>query len=260
MLNIILTLAFVYVLACVALYLLQNKLIFFPMAAQAELYQSVSHNQKTISINGEQLAGWRIQVKPTQSKSIIYFGGNAQDVVYLNFEANEFNIKQLITFNYPGYGNSSGKATQKSLYESALNVYDFALKEYQLKPEDIIVMGRSLGSSVATYLAAKREISRLILITPFDSVENIAAKHYPFFPVKRLMKHAFPTIDYIKQVKVPVLMLAAEQDEIIADENLENLKQAAAQNVSLIRYPGVGHNSIQTHGDYYQEINKFIDK
>ncbi len=252
-------LAGVYILMCAALFLFQNKLIFFPPQPQDDLYDSVSQNAISFSTSTNQLHGWNIKVNEAQTKTVIYFGGNAQDVVYLNFEAKLFKIKQLIAINHPGYGKSTGKPTQKNFYENALQVYDWALKEYQLKPEDIIVVGRSLGSSVAAYLAAKREVKALILITPFDSIENIAANQYKYFPVRLLMNHAFPTIDYIKQIKVPVLMLAAERDEIIANENLLNLKQAAGDNVKLVIYSNVGHNTIQEAVEYYPEINEFIN-
>jgi len=259
MINILIILVSVYLLFCIVLFFLQDKLIFFPPVPQVEIYESVKQNETSFNVDNETLHGWNVGVNETETKTIIYFGGNAQDVVYLNFEAREFKVKQLIAINYPGYGKSTGKPTQKILYKSALQVYDWAIKKYQLQPENIIVMGRSLGSSVATYLATNREVNGLILITPFDSIENIAARQYKFFPVKWLMNHAFPTIDYISQVNVPTLMLAAEKDEIIADQNLEHLKQATAENHRLIKYPGVGHNTIQEHSGYYPEINKFIE-
>ena len=74
-----------------------------------------------------------------------------------------------------------------------------------------------------------------------------------------MLKHAFPTVNYIKQVKFPILMLAAEEDEVIPDEHLKQLNQFADVDHKLIRYAGVGHNTIQTHNSYYNEINNFID-
>ncbi|MCW9046504.1 MAG: alpha/beta hydrolase [Gammaproteobacteria bacterium] len=216
-------------------------------------------NEIEFSINNEVLHGWKIDLNKASNKTILYFGGNAEDVVYLNHEAKEFNVRQSITFNYPGYGKSSGKPSQLSLYNNALVVYDLVVKKYQLSADDIIVIGRSLGSSVATYLAANREVSGLILITPFDSIENMASKQYKFFPVKFLLKHPFSTVDYISSVKNPVLMIAAYEDEIIADINLQNLREVAGKQNRFIQYPYVGHNTIQMHESYYKEINNFIE-
>jgi len=259
MINTLIIIAGLYAIICAALFYFQDRLIFFPPEPQTDLYDSVSENEISFSVNNETLHGWNINVNAEETKTVIYFGGNAQDVVYLNFEADEFKIKQLVAINHPGYGKSTGIASQKSIYETALNVYDWAVKKYQLQPENIIIMGRSLGSSVAAYLAANKPAAGLILITPFDSIENIAANQYKYFPIKLLMNHAFPTIDYIGQIKVPTLMLAAHNDEIIANENLLNLKQAAGENVKLVQYSGVGHNTIQEDAQYYVEINSFID-
>ncbi len=259
MINIIILLIVFYGLSCIALYFLQDKLIFSPPAPIKNIYQSVSHNEIMFSVNNEQRHGWKTSVDSTKNKTIIYFGGNAEDVVYLNFEAKEFNIHQSISINHPGYGKSTGKPSQQSFYKNALEVYDMVVEKYQLKPQEIIIMGRSLGSSVATYLAANRQIAGLILITPFDSIENMASQQYRFFPIKYLLKHSFPTMEYIAQIKSPVLMLAAVDDEIISDINLKNLYQNAGDNSRLIRYTGVGHNTIQMHADYYAEINIFIN-
>jgi len=260
MTNFLLFLAIIYLFSCTALYVLQDKLIFFPPQPVDDVYQSVSKNEIEFTINNETLHGWKVDLNATGTKTILYFGGNAEDVVYLNNEAKEFNVRQSISFNHPGYGKSSGKPSQKNLYNNALDIYDLVLKEYKLTPKDIIVIGRSLGSSVATYLAANREVAGLILITPFDSIENIASKQYKFFPVKFLLKHPFSTIDYISNVQNPILMLAAYEDEIIADENLQNLREMAGEKNRLVQYSNVGHNTIQTHNNYYNEINDFIDK
>lgn len=259
MTDFLIFLAAIYLFSCSALYFLQDKLIFFPPAPIKDIYQSVKQNEISFLINNELRHGWKIDVDPVKNKTILYFGGNSEDVVYLNSEAKEFKVREMISVNHPGYGKSIGKPSQDNFYKNALDVYDRVVNEYQLNPEEVIVIGRSLGSSVATYLAANRKISGLILITPFDSIENMAAKQYKFFPVRYLLKHPFSTMDYINQVKYPVLMLAAEKDEIIPDEHLKQLYRFAGKNNKLIQYAGVGHNTIQTHQNYYNEINDFID-
>jgi len=259
MTDLLLFITVLYVLSCSALYFFQNKLIFFPPQPVDDVYQSVEQNEISYSLSEGQIAGWKINVSSQADKTILYFGGNAEDVVYMNFEAKEFNAQQVLAFNHPGYGKSSGKASQKSLYNNAIDIYDRLVKDNQLEAQNIVIVGRSLGSSVASFLAANRDNAGLILITPFDSIKNIASSQYKLFPVKYLIRHPFPTIDYIAQVKSPVLMLAAESDEIITTENLNNLKHKAGENNKLVVFPGVGHNTIQTHQRYYIEINNFID-
>ena len=259
MADLLLFITVLYVLSCSALYFFQDKLIFFPPLPVDDVYKSVEQNEISYSLNNRKVAGWKINSSAKSDKTILYFGGNAEDVVYMNFEAHEFNVRQVLAFNHPGYGKSSGKASQESLYSNALDVYDKLIKDNHLETQNIVIVGRSLGSSVASFLAANRNNAGLILITPFDSIKNIASSQYKFFPVKYLIRHPFPTVDYIDQIKSPVLMLAAESDEIIATENLNNLKYKAGENNKLVVFPGVGHNTIQTHQQYYMEINNFIN-
>ncbi len=258
MTTIVLIIITIYLLICFVLYFLQEKLIFFPPVAQESTYQKYKNNEIFYLKNKQKTLGWKINNSEGFDKTILYFGGNAEDVIYFNEEAKQYRVKQLITFNYPGYGKSIGTPSQENLYKSALNSYDWIIKKYGLNSQDIIVVGRSLGSSVATYLAANRNVSGLILITPFDSIKSIAQKNYKFVPVSLLMKHPFPTVEYIKKVKIPVLILAAQKDELIPSENLKKLMKQTNNNTKLIEYKNSGHNTIQNDLNYYVDINRFI--
>ncbi len=256
--SIILTLASLYFFSCLALYFFQEKLIFFPQTPINEVYQQVSQNEISVTLNNQQIRGWKIDVDNDSDKILFYFGGNAEDVVYLNFEAKKFNVGQCITFNYAGYGASEGLPSEKILYEHALKLYDSSLIKYNLKPENIIIVGRSLGSSVATYLAAHREAAGLILITPFDSMKKLSQNKFKIFPINIILKHSFSTIEYIEQVKAKILLLSAMNDEIIPIGNLQNLKNVIASKATIIGYNDVSHNTIQVHNNYYSDINEFI--
>lgn len=259
MLNLVVIILGVFIFFSVYLYLQQERMIFLVPPIDRTAYSEFRENQIEIQQAEQRLSGWKVMREQNAEKTVLYFGGNAEDVVYMNYEARHFRIKQLFAFNYPGYGKSSGKPSQQSIYEAALRVYDRLLSDYQLEPKELVIMGRSLGSAVATYVAAKRKASGLILITPFDSMENIAANHYRLFPVRLLLKHRFATIDHIANVESEVLMLAAEQDEIVARENLMRLQAAIRQKNRVIQYANVGHNDIQAHPAYYRDINRFIE-
>ncbi len=256
--SIILTLVSLYFVSCLVLYFFQEKLIFFPQAPINEVYQQASQNEISVILNNQQIRGWKIEVDDDSDKTLLYFGGNAEDVVYLNFEAKKFNVRQCITFNYAGYGSSEGQPSEKILYENALKLYDNSLNKYNLKPENIIIVGRSLGSSVATYLAANRKAAGLILITPFDSIKKLSQNRFKIFPINLILKHTFSTIEYIEQVKEKILLLSALNDETIPIENLQNLKNVIASKATIIGYNDVSHNTIQAHNNYYSDINEFI--
>jgi pimeloyl-ACP methyl ester carboxylesterase len=120
------------------------------------------------------------------------------------------------------------------------------------------VMGRSLGSGVAAMLAGARPVRGAILITPFDTLGAVAARHYSFMPVRLLLRHPFPSVDWARQAKAPALILAAEHDHIIPPMHAQRLHEAWAGDKQIHVLEGVGHNDIESNPEYYRLINAFL--
>jgi hypothetical protein len=115
----------------------------------------------------------------------------------------------------------------------------------------MVVVGRSLGSGVAVYLASQRPVARLVLVTPYDSLVDVAARHYPYFPVRWLLLDKFESSKYAKQVTAPTLVIAAEHDEIIPRASTRALVTRFRDGVvSLKIVPGAGHNTISNKPEY----------
>ena len=113
------------------------------------------------------LEGWWIEnAQATTPAVILYFGGNAEDVLYTASTARQIDARAVVVVNYRGYGGSTGKPGQKALYDDGLAIYDYAIKR-GVPAEHIVVMGRSLGSGVASMLAGARPVRAAILITPY---------------------------------------------------------------------------------------------
>lgn len=259
MLNLIFFLLSVFMLVSIFLYLMQDRMIFLPPGIDKPAYAKFNNQELRLKTSVSDIHGWQVVTGKDSQKSILYFGGNAEDAVYMNYEAVRFNARQILSLNYPGYGESSSVPSQENLYQSALEIYDSLLDKKIIEADKLIIMGRSLGSSVAAYVAAHRPVAGLILITPFDSMENVAVHHYKIFPVRLLLKHQFPTVEYLPGHNGPLLVVAAANDEIISQENFKNLESVLHSNAKVIRYEGVGHNTIQSHMNYYNDINSFID-
>ncbi len=122
-------------------------------------------------------------------------------------------------------------------------------------------MGRSIGTGVAVYLANKFKINKLILITPFDSLESLAKHYYPFFPTSLFLRHKFSSIKYIKNLNIPILILAAEYDEIIPEDLTKKLVKSISH--SHYRYyiiSGTSHNTISDSPDYWKYIQDFLNE
>lgn len=240
-----------YVGFCLWLYSLQRSFIYFPTPATA----AAPAEELWLESGGARLRIWCLH--GDRNDAIIYFGGNAEDVA-LNIPefAKWFPGHAVYLVNYRGYGGSSGSPTESALYEDAEAVFD----RVQGRHATVSVAGRSLGSGVATQLAAVRELHKLVLITPFDSFVSLARSFYPMFPTSLLLKDRFDSASRAHRIRVPVLILVAEYDEIVPMQSSERLAEAI--DPSLLRFEVIentGHNSIGTSPEYGGALRDFID-
>lgn len=250
--------AAMYAGMCALLYLHQDDVLFYPRANDRSLAARWAPYRVEIPSGEHVLEGfWTENGASTSTRTVIYFGGNAEDVLYTASTAFELSIRRMLVVNYRGYGGSTGTPSQKALYADALAIYDYVIAN-GTPPQDIVVMGRSLGSGLATMLAAKREVHSAILITPYDSLAEVAARHYPIFPVRLLLKHPFDSRPFAQQADIPALMLAAEHDGIIPPVHAQRLHDLWAGPRQLHLLNGVGHNDIERHPDYHTLINAFL--
>lgn len=190
-----------------------------------------------------------ISVRPhVGSKALIYFGGNAEDVsMNLPSFSQAFPDHSLYLVHYRGYGGSSGTPTEENLQQDALALFDHVRSNHA----DVTLVGRSLGSGVAIRLASQRPARHLILITPYASIQEIAATQFPYLPVRWLLADKFESWRYAPTIRVPTLLIAAENDEVIPRASTDELYAAFAAGVaSLIVIPHAGHNTISESPRY----------
>jgi uncharacterized protein len=118
--------------------------------------------------------------------------------------------------------------------------------------QNITVIGRSLGSGVAIRLASLRPVTRLVLVTPYDSLQDVAAQNYPYVPVRWLLRDKFESWRYAPDVVAPTRIIVAEQDEVIPRASTDRLRTRFKNGiVSYVVVPGVGHNTISNSSDYW---------
>lgn len=225
MTKILLFIATIYMLALAYLYFWQDKLIFKNIYANSYMPQRAKLIKFTTS-DGLKLEGGYLEHKKGLPL-VLYFGGNAANVLYfLDDTASKIKGYNFIAFNYPGYANSEGKPSEEKILKYALEI----AKKY--KPQHII--GRSLGTAVASYVASKIEIDRLLLITPFDSIADVAQSKYPIFPIKLLVKHKFNELEWLKNSKAKQInAIFVKNDEVIPLKNIEQLKNSVKFNKTL---------------------------
>jgi len=234
---------------CLLAGLFQRRLIYFPTRDIARPVGSTE-----ILKSGD--ATLVITVRPREgAEALIYFGGNAEEVdANLGPFEEAFPRHALYLMHYRGYDGSSGKPTEAHLHADAQVLYD---RVRALHPE-ITVMGRSLGSGVAVRLAAHNPVKGLILVTPFDSLLNIARRAYPYLPVSLILRDRYDSRRFAPQVKAPTLILAAQKDELVPRESSQALYRAFPPGVALyLEIAGTGHNTIQNQADYVAALRGF---
>ncbi|GIX41452.1 MAG: alpha/beta hydrolase [Leptospiraceae bacterium] len=263
---ILLLILFVYIIYGCFLYYIQENIIFYPVPYNEEEIKYIKNQTKQFDFKKTQIDDkiityWENKIESNQI--IFYFGGNAENTNYTVLELLEY--PELLKFkwiliNYPGYNGSNGKPSEKSFYEYALSIYQKFFTQQINTNKIIILMGRSIGTGVVTFLASNVRCDKLILITPFDSIENIAKKFYPLYPTSIFLKHKFPSYKYIQNINIPILILSAEKDEIIPRNSTEKLIEYI-KNKKLLKYyiiPDTYHNTISEHYLYWQYLKKFI--
>lgn len=249
--------AAIYAGLCLLLYWRQENAIFFPVQNDPTLRREHESARIEIPSHGQTLEGWSVEnPQAATSAVILYFGGNAEDVLYTASEARYFDAQRIVAVNYRGYGGSSGEPGQAALYDDAIAVYDFVVSK-GTQPDRIVVMGRSLGSAMATMLAATRPVAGAILITPFDSLRAVGAAHYPIFPVDTLLRHPFPSDEWAPKALAPALFLAGSRDSIVPATHAQRLRDlwGGRKQWHLL---DAGHNDIHRDPGYYALINSFL--
>ncbi|WP_095118341.1 alpha/beta hydrolase [Pseudomonas sp. Irchel s3f10] len=242
----------VYLVLCAALFFFQRSLIYFPQpnaVTSADSRMTLSMPDAQISLITRERVGPR---------ALIYFGGNAEDVSRnLPEFAEAFPDYAVYLLNYRGFGGSGGSPSEAAIAEDALALFD---QVYASHPQ-IAVVGRSLGSGVAVRLASQRPVQQLILVTPYNSLEEIAAQQYPWVPVKWLLKDRFESGKYAAHIRVPTLLLAASDDEVIPRASTQRLLENFPQGVAVLRVvPDSGHNSISDRAQYLQWMKDVLNR
>jgi uncharacterized protein len=239
-----------YALICVLLYLAQDRLLYLPTP-------EVAHGGARALLIGRGGVSLRVwELHRAAGPALIYFGGNAEDVGanIADFDA-AFPARAVYLVNYRGYGGSSGRPSETALTGDAEAIYDALRAQH----DPIAVIGRSLGSGIAVALAARRPVERLILVTPFDSIAGVAADHFPWLPVRALLRDRYDSLRRIGAVRSPALVVVAEHDEVVYRARSDALIAAIAPALRhTVVVPGATHNDVSGDPLYLRSLSAFL--
>ena len=252
---------------------IQANMLFYPWH-DAESYETLKNEESfeelKIDNNGKVLSGWlKKNTMKTPAPLVILYGGNVQNssntcMRYL--EEDRFQYLEEYNFmvvDYPEYGLSEGKASEKSIFEAALRVYDYASKLDIVDQNNIVVMGYSLGSGVATYVASQRNVNGLILLAPYDTMLSVYNSYFNVFhgPIKILARYKFESTKYAQDVNVAPLIITSYDDEVINYQFSLNLASYFKDvEEKMVLENGVKHADYLEQEIVWESINKYLNR
>lgn len=252
------------------LYIIQGRLLFLANSDPDAAYYIMNNPTGCEKIqitgdNGTEYSGYLHRCGADDARLLIYFGGNAGNsasaMMYWSQDDNWSHLYgyDVLMIDYPGYGKSKGSPTEKSFYEMADSVMEYAGSLSEYRREDTVIMGFSLGTGVANYVAANYDISKLILIAPFDRILTVYNRYINVFhgPFKVIAKYSFNSSECAEKIDVPVLIIASSDDETIPVSSTRELNKHY-KNSELVTLEKYHHNEILSQKESWEMIESFL--
>jgi fermentation-respiration switch protein FrsA (DUF1100 family) len=247
-----------YILLVLGVYFFQARLLFFPNQPgrrHVQVPTDIGLQYESVRINttdGFTLDGWFVPVDKAR-RVILFLHGNAGNISHRLDSIRIFNKLGLGTLiiDYRGYGSSTGTPTEAGTYLDAEAAWRYLVEERGFSPQDIIICGRSLGGAVAVHLASQQKPAALIVESTFTSVPDLAAELYPWLPARWLCRFRYDSLQKIRYVTCPVLVVHSSRDEIIPARHGRMLFSEARAVKEFLEISGSHDAGFLTSGNLY---------
>ena len=256
MVQILLTCLIAYVVIVAALYVMQRQMIYFPSTDRprpADWGLSEMQSHALTAEDGVAIYAWYRQAEAGRA-TIVFFCGNAGHVGYRADKVRAYLDAGLgmLLLSYRGYGGSAGAPSEQGLYADGRAALEF-LDRRGVASERIVLYGESLGSGVATRIAAERAeqgrpIGAMVLEAPYTSVVEVAQDRFPWIPVKFLVRDRFDNLSRIGAMAAPLLVVHGQRDRVIPVRFGRRLFDAAGEPKQIHELPQASHNDLYNFG------------
>jgi fermentation-respiration switch protein FrsA (DUF1100 family) len=267
-LNFLIYLLAAYLLLLALLRIFESRLVFFPNYPARLEGDWHPHNLPLEDVwltasDGVKLHAWWIP-NPQAKFTFLAFHGNASNIANRvpTYEFLHSTPANVFALEYRGYGHSEGTPSEAGINRDAEAAYEYLVTAKSIQPKTIISFGQSLGTAVASYLAAHRDVAAVILEAPFPSASRIASHFYPFLPgVSLLVRSQFDTQQRLQQITVPLLVVHCTEDPVIPFKMGKDLFNSAPSPKTFLPIQGICHeeSSLVAPARYHQALQLFLD-
>jgi hypothetical protein len=232
----------------VLVWALQRRLIYLPAGGPVPSAGGVLPGGEDVTFDTEdglRLRGWFVPGRPVATgATVLVFDGNAgnRSARAPLGAALAGAGTSVLLFDYRGYGGNPGHPSETGLAADARAAYGYLLSRPDVRPESIVYFGESLGGAVAIGLAVEHPPAALVLRSPFTSLADVGRLHYPYLPVRALLKDRYDSASRIRSVHCPLLVLAGGADGIVPASHSRRLYELAAHPKRYVEIPDAGHN------------------
>jgi fermentation-respiration switch protein FrsA (DUF1100 family) len=233
-------------------------MLYQPMRAVSYTPTDVGLGFEAVSLttsDGVTLAGWYVPAAEAE-RTVLFCHGNAGNISHRLDSLKIFHELGLncLIVDYRGYGDSTGKPTEIGTKIDILAGFQWLIEEKGMRPEEIILFGRSLGGSIAATIARDINPAGLVLESAFTSFDDVGAHYYPWLPVRLFSRFNYNTVEAVKQVTCSVLVIHSSDDEIIPYKFGQEIFAAANEPKQFADLKGTHNEGFYNHNGLYKQI------
>jgi uncharacterized protein len=254
--------AIVYLLLGIALYFLQDFILFHPVSLKGSHKYDFAEKHIEINIPLDTVTNLNIiqfySADTITRGVVLYFHGNKKNISWYAKYTPYFTKHgyEVWMIDYPGFGKSTGNFNEQTLYKWAALLYQFAAEKFSA--DSIIIYGKSMGTGIASQLASVKSCKKLILETPYYSFPSLISSYLPIYPVDWMIHYKIPTWQYLQKIKVPVSIFQGTDDWTVPFRNAKRLKPFLKTTDEFITIEGGSHNDLFTFRQTIQKLDSLL--
>lgn len=264
-LTVIVGLVLGYLFLVVYVYVRQGSMLYFPAKEIEATPHTIGLRYQELTLrsgDGVDISAWYVPADDARGV-LLFCHGNAGNISHRLDSIRIFHSLGLdvFIFDYRGYGKSKGSPDEMGTYLDAEAAWDYLVRAVHVRPEKIVLFGRSLGSAVAAETALRKQVGALIVESAFTSIPDLGEKFYPYLPVRLISRYQYKSFDKVRKILIPKLIIHSPDDEIVPYEQGVKLFENAAEPKEFLRIAGSHNEGFLLSGSLYVNgLDSFLSR